>query len=195
MHLTRLGVKHARQVHLIGDGASWIWERIPALLRQLGCAAEILSEALDFCHATGKLNDLAQLAFSTQPQAQAWFKAQRRLLKQGRIANVLGHIQPLLAQAPAAARQEMQRLYDYLVRHQPRMAYQELVTAGLPSGSGAVESLIRQVVNLRLKSVGKFWLESAAEGVLLARCWWAAGQWSQFRQLVLTAGLLPLSSN
>lgn len=32
----------------------------------------------------------------------------------------------------------------------------------MPIGSGAIESLIRQVVNLRLKGNGKFWLQGNA---------------------------------
>jgi hypothetical protein len=195
MHLTRLGIRHARWVHLIGDGAPWIWERVPTLLRQLGCPADIISEAVDFCHAAGKLNDFAQLAFSSQSEARAWFKKERRFLKQGQVGKVLRHVETSLTQAKASSRGEMQTIYEYFVKHQHRMAYGKLALDGLPIGSGAVESLIRQVVNLRLKSAGKFWLEPHAEGVLLARCWWAASQWEQFRDFVLTAGLVPLPSN
>ncbi len=195
MHLTRLGIRHARWIHLIGDGAPWIWERIPTLLYQLGCPLDIISQAIDFCHAAGKLNDFAQLAFSSQSEAQAWFRKKRRLLKQGLIGKVLHHMETLLSQAKASSRKEMQTAYEYFIKHQHRMAYSALAQRRLPIGSGAVESLIRQVVNLRLKCAGKFWLESHAEGVLLARCWWAAGRWGQFRDLVLTAGLLPLTSN
>jgi len=195
MHLTRVGIRYARWVHLTGDGAPWIWERIPTLLRQLGCPADIISEAIDFCHAAGKLNDFAQLAFSSQSEAQAWFRKERHLLKQGQVDKVLRHMEALLSQSKASSHGEMQTIYGYFVKHQHRMAYGKLAQYGLPIGSGAIESLIRQVVNLRLKCAGKFWLEPHAEGVLLARCWWAASQWEQFRDLVLTAGLMPLPSN
>ncbi len=39
---------------------------------------------------------------------------------------------------------------------QHRLNYSEVAAMKLPIGSGAVESLIRQVVNLRLKGTGKF---------------------------------------
>jgi hypothetical protein len=61
----------------------------------------------------------------------------------------------------------------------------------LPIGSGAIESLIRQVVNLRLKGNGKFWLPENAEIILHGRCQWAAGQWQQFSQRILTSGIIP----
>lgn len=195
MHLTRWGIRHVRWVHLIGDGASWIWERIPTLLHRLGCPADIISEAIDFCHAAGKLNDFAQLAFSAHSEAQAWFRKERRFLKQGHVGKVLRHMETLLTQAKDSSRKEMQTTYEYFGKHQHRMAYDKLAQCGLPSGSGVIESLIRQVVNLRLKCAGKFWLEPHAEGMLLARCWWAASRWEQFRDLVLTARLAPLPSN
>ena len=195
MHLVRLGIRQARSVLLIGDGAPWIWLRIPALLHRLGCPAEIIFEAIDFYHAAGLLNTFAQLAFSSPATAQAWFKRQRRWLKQGRIGTVLHNMQAQLAQAKGTSREEMETIYEYFVTHRPRMAYRQLAERHLPIGSGAVESLIRQVVNLRLKGSGKFWLKEHAEGMLLARCWWAAGRWDQFRNLVLTAGLMPALSN
>ncbi len=63
----------------------------------------------------------------------------------------------------------------------------------LPIGSGAVESLIRQVVNLRLKGTGKFWLLNHAFIMLHARCQWAAGTWAwaNFCDSILTAMLIP----
>ncbi len=79
-------------------------------------------------------------------------------------------------------------------------AYTQVQALKLPIGSGGIESLIRQVVNLRLKGTGKFWLPVHAEIILHGRCQWAAGQWHLFCQRVLTAGLdpkapVPLSLN
>jgi len=52
--------------------------------------------------------------------------------------------------------------------------YAKVANLKLPIGSGAVESLIRQVVNLRMKG-WKFWLRNHAEILLHARCQWIAG--------------------
>ena len=51
--------------------------------------------------------------------------------------------------------------------------------------------LIRQVVNLRLKGTGKFWLLNHAEMMLHTRCQWAAGAWGNFCASILTAMLYP----
>ncbi len=50
--------------------------------------------------------------------------------------------------------------------------YHLIAEKKLPLGSGAIESLIRQAVNLRLKGNGKFWRKHNAEGLLHPRCQW-----------------------
>jgi hypothetical protein len=72
-----------------------------------------------------------------------------------------------------------------------RFAYPQVKALNLPIGSGAIESLIRQVVNLSLKGNGQFWLPEHAEIILHGRCQWAAGQWNVFSQRILTSGIAP----
>ena len=48
---------------------------------------------------------------------------------------------------------------------------------GLPLGSGAVESAIRRVINLRLKGNGMFWTEENAESMLQIRCQLLGTEW------------------
>ena len=72
--------------------------------------------------------------------------------------------------------------------------YDKISQLNLPIGSGAVESLIRQAVNLRLKGNGKFWLEENAEIILHARCQWLSGAWSDFTNSILTWRIYPASS-
>jgi len=195
MHLTRLGVCHAKSIQLIADGAPWIWQRIPALLRKLGCPTEIIVETLDFYHAAEKLNAFAQLTFGCNSTAQRWYKQHRGLLKQGRIDAILRNLQVRLLQAKGTTLEAMQTIYDFFVTHQKHTAYKQFAEHHFLIGSGAIESLIRQVVNLRLKDSGRFWLKEHAEALLHARCWWAAGTWEYFRNLVLTVDLLPVFTN
>ena len=46
---------------------------------------------------------------------------------------------------------------NYLIKNQSRMAYAKLMALKLPIGSGAIESTVRRVVNLRLKGPSIFW--------------------------------------
>lgn len=55
--------------------------------------------------------------------------------------------------------------------------------------------LIRQVINLRLKSSGKLWLLEAAEAFLHARCQWVTNNWDNFCEEVIQFGLVPLPTS
>jgi hypothetical protein len=192
MHLVRLGIRHAAQVLFLADGAPWMWERIPALLRRLGCPDERLIELLDFYHATEHLSDFAEAAFSNPKDAQAWFKKACAALKRGHAAALLRQMQTLCAQAKSKHKASLTKELDYFQTRLPRLQYARVAALKLPIGSGAVESLLRQVVNLRIKGAGKFWLLEHAEIMLHARCQWAAGVWETFCDSILTANLCPI---
>ena len=59
------------------------------------------------------------------------------------------------------------------------MDYGELRRRGLPVGSGAVESAIRRVINLRLKGPGLMWREENAEGALVLRAAAVTDRWEE----------------
>ncbi len=61
----------------------------------------------------------------------------------------------------------------------------------LSIGSGAVESLIRQVVNLRMKINSKFWLQNNAEIMLHLRCQWIAKSWGNFCDSIFNSFIKP----
>jgi hypothetical protein len=198
MYLIKLGVIHANQVLLVADGAIWIWQRIPALLKRLGLKPEQIIEVIDFYHAAEKLCEFSQLVFSNDKQAKEWFKKARSSMKNKSSIEIIKEMQKLVndisnKKKKAAAESAL----PYFVDQPQRFAYREVQAMKLPIGSGAIESLIRQVVNLRLKGNGKFWLPENAELILHGRCQWAAGQWKQFSRSILTSGitskLLPVA--
>ena len=63
------------------------------------------------------------------------------------------------------------RELDYLSRHAAtgRMRYKCFRLRGVPLGSGAIESTIRRLINLRLKGTSIFWTEANAEAVFQLR--------------------------
>lgn len=95
MHLVRLGIHQAQQVLLVADGAEWIWQRIPPLLKRLGCPLESVHELLDFYHATEHLQLFALAAFTQPKERQVWFQQARSYLKRGGIADLLNKMQAL----------------------------------------------------------------------------------------------------
>ena len=46
----------------------------------------------------------------------------------------------------------------------------------MPIGSGAIESAIRRVINLRVKSNSTYWLRENAETMIRLRAWLKAGR-------------------
>lgn len=193
MHLVRLGINQAQQVLLLADGAEWIWLRIPPLLQRLGCPTESIHQLLDFYHATEHLQQFAEVAF-TKPEVQKnWFKQARSDMKRGRVGDLIDRMQALISKSSGERQKTLKKEVAYLTKgqQQQRLNYSQVAAIKLPIGSGAIESLIRQVVNLRLKGTGKFWLLNHAERVLHARCQWAAGTWSAFCDSILTAMLYP----
>src|SRR5207302_6184806 len=74
-----------------------------------------------------------------------------------------------------------------------RMDYARVAALKLPIGSGAIESAIRRVVNLRLKGPSIYWHETSAEAVLLLRSYYKAGRWNHLERQALTT-TRPVSS-
>ncbi len=72
---------------------------------------------------------------------------------------------------------------DYFIKNQSRMAYAKLLAMKLPIGSGAIESTVRRVVNLRLKGPSMFWCRASAEAILLLRSYYKAGRWNMLKRM------------
>ena len=76
---------------------------------------------------------------------------------------------------------------DYWARNRERLRYAAFRRKGLPIGSGAVESSVRRVVNLRMKGASITWTEEHAEGILHLRAHAKSGRWDELEQTVLAA--------
>jgi hypothetical protein len=75
---------------------------------------------------------------------------------------------------------------DYFIKNQSRMTYAKLMAMKLPIGSGAIESTVRRVINLRLKGSSLFWCRASAEAILLLRSYYKAGRWKMLKQMATT---------
>ncbi len=195
MYLVNLGINQAKEVLFIADGTEWMWKDIPPLLDRLGCSPETTYYLQDFYHVTEHLSAFAEGAFNQETEKKAWFKKACKQLKKGKSSELIQEMISLEKEAKLA-KDSLTSEINHLVKLQKakRINYHLISEVKLPLGSGAIESLIRQAVNLRLKGNGKFWRRHNAEGLLHARCQWLAGGWDALFDSILTQRIYPVEA-
>jgi hypothetical protein len=180
-YLQRLQITQADQVLFIADGAPWIWKRVPLLVQALELAADQVHELLDFYHAAEHLGKVAALRKDWSAKARSrWRNQQRRWLLRGEVDRVIAAVRDLCRGRHSKA---IRTQRDYFIKNQSRMAYGKLTVLKLPIGSGAIESTVRRVVNLRLKGASFFWCRASAEAILLLRSYYKAGRWNLLKRM------------
>jgi hypothetical protein len=180
-YLQRLEITQADQVLFIADGAPWIWKRVPLLVQALGLPAERVHALLDFYHAVQRLGQVAALRKDWSAKARTrWRTQQRHLLLQGEVEQVIAAVRVICRGRNSKA---IRTHRDYFIRNQSRMVYTKLMAMKLPIGSGAIESTVRRVVNLRLKGPSIFWCRASAEAILLLRSYYKAGRWNLLKHM------------
>src|SRR3954471_13058656 len=185
-YLCELKITTADKVLFVADGARWIWNRVGALLRRLGVKPDRINELGDFYHAVEHLGKIAALQRRwTAAERQAWIGRQRRRLLKGGVEEVQAALDAVCGSRPGKA---LKREREYFKRNggKSRMDYARMAALKLPIGSGAIESAIRRVVNLRLKGPSIYWHKTSAEAVLLLRSYYKAGRWNHLERQALT---------
>jgi len=178
-HLHRMGAAFARVVTFAADGAPWIWKRLDWVIAQAKLDPNRVLEVLDWCHAVHHLSvALAELPL-TESQRKGLYKRLRGLLKEGKSREVLAELKVLAPKEPDDS--PMWREIRYLTKHSEagRLRYNSFRRRGVPMGSGAIESTIRRVINLRLKGNGIYWTEDNAEAVFQLRAAVVSGRWDE----------------
>lgn len=194
MHLHRLGAAQALSVTFAADGAPWIWDRIERIVAMAKLENVKIHAVLDCCHATHHISlALAGLGLSNQ-ERRPLYREHRRVLRNGQWRQVVEELSDLaeLLDEDSEAKAGVLTEIAYLRKHGQagRMSYAHFRSLGIPLGSGAIESSIRRVINLRLKSNSMFWREPHAETMLQVRAQVISNRWDErlkeMRQLYRT---------
>lgn len=183
-YLSALPVAELSRLVFCGDGAPWIWSGVEALCRQLNLS-ECCSvyQVLDYTHAKQNLQDIIDLVSKKVQEKEKIAAKWQTLLWQGDIDALQAEISRVLT-----GRKEtiaLKKWRSYFEKNAHRMQYETFKTACIPCGSGCVESAIRRVINLRLKSAGTFWKRETAEHFLFLRSQLISGRWSIFLKNVI----------
>lgn len=180
--LKRLNAGAAVSLAFLGDGAKWIWNRLDAIVAEAGIAPARVTRCLDYYHAVEHLATVADaISFRSESERREWLDRMKRLLKKARPADFLEELGKSRRRGNAVIRRE----YSYFKTNIASIDYAEILARKLPIGSGAIESAVRRVVNLRMKGAGTFWKLENAEAMLHLRCQLKTHNWSSFYERLL----------
>lgn len=175
--LRRLGVRCGASIHVLADGASWIWKAVQRVLS--GCV-----QTLDFYHACQHLHRCAERIFGEGGDATrtAYRHARGLLLCQG-WAGVCQWVSELLAVEDNSERERRRKateqLIGYFAKHTRRLNYAERLQAGRAIGSGQVEGKAK-TLGLRLKARGARWRRRNVLAMASLVCVRQSSQWESY---------------
>ena len=169
MHLHRLGAASADVVSMGADGAPWVWDRWDWVIKRVGLDSSRVVKTLDWCHASHHLSLALGYLLPTEDDRRRVYKKLRGQLKRGHWARVVLDLMDLADSLPDT--HAVWTEISYLEQHglSDHMNYAKYRRRGLPLGSGAIESAIRRVINLRMKGNSISWKEPGAEAMLVVR--------------------------
>lgn len=83
-YMLKLDITKADKILFVADGARWIWNRVPGLMKELGISTDRFYQLVDFYHAVEHLAKVAELRKGWKPsERKSWIKKNRRLILKG----------------------------------------------------------------------------------------------------------------
>jgi hypothetical protein len=169
-----LGLPAMARLHVLGDGASWIWKAAGRTLT--GCR-----QTLDIYHASEQIAAAGRRLYGEGSAGATQFHEHGRelLLKEGwnGICRLIG--EELTSEDTPKRRKELDRLLKYFVAHMNRIDYAGRLAAGEAIGSGVVEGAAK-TLGLRLKARGARWRHKNARSMAALICCRQTDQWVLF---------------
>jgi hypothetical protein len=150
------------------DGALGLWSLAPKLFRewrQVTCV-------LDIMHVVGYLWSAANALFGEGSKVgKRWVQQKLTEILRGRVGYVIGGLRQLLTkrQLRRSVRETLAKVITFFHNHRRWMHYDVYLAAGLPVGTGVVESACGSVVKHRMEGEGKRWSLKGAEAILALR--------------------------
>jgi hypothetical protein len=169
----RQGILTTTCVVWLSDGGRGFWRLFQEPF------APYATGILDFYHAAQHLWKGAKARFDGRTvQAKMWFTTARHQLRQGNATTVCDDLKAALEQEnlPDSVRHTLSNVWDYLTTHQEHLEYARWKDAGIPIGSGMVESACKWLIQQRFKGVGMRWSEDGFNHLLHLRLFWANGR-------------------
>lgn len=151
------GAPRARRVAWLGDGAPWVWKLAEQLCPQA-------TQILDWRHVQQHVTECGKALFGeTDACLSVWRDTAETMLWMGETQVLLRELEACLFLCDTAEEKEaIVKLKRYCTNNEQRMQYAAFREAGLPVGSGIVESAHRHVLQQRMKRAGQHWMPQRA---------------------------------
>ena len=144
------GAGSQTKIHGVGDGAVWIIEQME---EQFGSQARYLVDFYHLCDYLAAAGEV--IAGKDKP---AWMEEKKNWMKDNRWKDVLEALRPSLEPASMPdSEAPVRTCFRYISNHANFLDYKTALAAGLPIGSGEIESGHRYVFQDRLKIAGSWW--------------------------------------
>lgn len=179
------GTDKFRKVQFVADGADTLWD----LQQEFFPDAE---PCLDWVHAVEKLwasgKAVNRGSRTKREPLEAWVRAQKKLLRHGKLDEVIATLQSALDATAVTGpgnsfrRKVLAKTINHFTKNRHRMNYQRLRKQGLVISSGLIEGTVRHLVGMRMDGPGMRWGKGRAEAVLQLRCVVLNGLWTEFEE-------------
>jgi hypothetical protein len=168
------GLSEATYTHAVADGAEAIVETFE---EQFGTQQQKAKFTLDFYHVSEHLAEAAEVI--APGQTKEWLHQQQGLLLENQVEQVLKTLEPKL-EPKEQKEAPLRGAHRYMAKRKANMDYAGARAAGLPIGSGEVESAHKHVIQARLKKAGAWWRLQNAEAMLQLRTTRANNDWERY---------------
>lgn len=159
----RAGMRMAREVAFVADGAAPLWNWAEENLPQGAVMIQ------DFWHVAEHLASVCREVFEEEagqsPRLERWKEA----LGAGRVEEVIAELDAEHAKRRGAKRGILEREIGYLRKGRHRMDYARYREQGWPIGSGAIEADVKHLLKQRFGITGARWRRANIFALLAIR--------------------------
>jgi hypothetical protein len=160
--------EHRKPLVVLLDGALGLWNLAPQLFKPW----KRMTCILDIMHVVGYLWSAANALFGEgSKDGTRWVQAKLTEILRGRVGYVIGGLRQILTKQRLrkSVRETLEKVITFFHNHRRWMQYDVYLAAGLPVGTGVVESACGSVVKHRMEGEGKRWSLAGAEAILALR--------------------------
>jgi hypothetical protein len=160
--------QHRKPLVILLDGALGLWRLAPQLFKPW----KRVTCVLDILHVVGYLWSAANALFGAPSTAgKRWVQQKLTAILRGRVGYVIGGLRQILTKQRLrkSVRETLAKVITFFHNHRRWMQYDAYLAAGLPIGTGVVESACSSVVKHRMEGEGKRWSLAGAEAILTLR--------------------------